>query len=413
MGNLSTTKLNFSFFIAKKTGFRSSSPQSGLVTRIAVSVVASSLAIMIISVAVVFGFKKEINKKVSGFNADIQLMVLNVNNTFENPPLGPVSKLKNTITAIQGIKTVNEFVTKSAIINTGNDIQGIVLKGINKNYDTAFIHSVLTSGTCLTFLDSLPCNGLMVSTFLANKLRLNVGSSIPVFFIQQPVRVRKLMVTGIYETGMEDYDEIYAWCDIRHLQKINNWNDELASGLEINVTDPSQITRINEKINSIIDVSLAARTMPEIYPQIFDWLNLLDMNVQIIIILMILVAGISMVTTLLIIILEKTSMVGLLSALGSRIFQIQKVFLYKAGYLILTGMLLGNFVGIGACMVQQKFGIIRLPKQDYYMTTVPIHLTITDLLYINLGAFGICLLIMLLPVQLVARISPVKALRFD
>jgi lipoprotein-releasing system permease protein len=372
------------------------------------------MAVMICSVGILTGFKSQITNKVVGFGSHIQVKALDLNESFEATAINRKQAFLSEAKKLPEIASIQVFATKAAIIKTENDVEGIVLKGVEKNYDWKFLEASIIEGKLPDFTDSVAASeDIFVSKILADKLRLKVGDKVPLYFIQEPVRARGLTVSGIFETGLEDYDKLFAIVDLRHIQRLNSWGDSMVHGFEINLKDFSKLDAVTYEINGELPPQLRAYSAYEMKPQIFDWLALLDTNVVIIIVLMILVACINMITALLVLIIERTNMIGILKALGSTDGGIQRIFIYKAAYLIGQGLLLGNILGIGFCLYQQKTAFLKLDAESYYLNFVPVHLEVAPVLLINAGAFVICLLAMLLPSLMIARISPVKAIRFD
>lgn len=406
--------MNYSYYIGRRLTGKNSKSFSRLIIRIGIAGIAISMAVMICSVGILTGFKSQITNKVVGFGAHIQVKALDLNESFEATPISRHQAFLSAAEKLPEIADIQVFATKAAIIKTENDVEGIVLKGVEQNYDWKFLSAAIVEGKLPDFSDSVAAGeDIFISEILADKLRLKVGDKVPLYFIQEPVRARGLTVSGIFETGLEDYDKLFAIVDLRHIQRLNGWGDSLVHGFEVNLTDFNQLDRINTEINGELPPQLRAYSAREMKPQIFDWLALLDTNVVIIIVLMILVACINMITALLVLIIERTNMIGILKALGSTDGGIQRIFIYKAAYLIGQGLLLGNVLGIGFCLYQQKTSFLKLDAESYYLNFVPVNLEVLPVLLINAGAFVICLVAMLLPSLMVARISPVKAIRFD
>ena len=405
--------MNFSFFIAGKLALGNRKGFSRMIIRIGIAAVAISLAVMICSVAIVTGFQKEITNKVSGFGSHIRVSKLDFNNSFEGSPISRSQPFMATLRHHPGIARVQSYATKAGIIKTENDIEGIVLKGVDESYDRDFLASQLKEGRLPAFGDSVVPNEILISGNLAKKLKVKPGDKLSIYFIQEPVRARSLVITGIYETGLEDYDKTFAVVDIRHIQRLNGWNDSLIQGLEIRIHDFSRLDEITGEVNDLIGMELRAMSIRELKPQIFDWLGLLDSNVAVILTLMALVACINMITALLILIIERTNMIGILKALGAGNGAIRNIFLVKAAYLILQGMFFGNLVALALCFYQEKSRFMKLDAESYYVSYVPVNLELAPVLLINAVTFLLCLCALLLPAMAVLRISPVKAIRFD
>ncbi|HYG15078.1 MAG TPA: FtsX-like permease family protein [Bacteroidia bacterium] len=405
--------MNYSYYIGRRLTFNSRKSFSRLIIRIGIAGITISLAVMIVSVAILTGFKSEITNKVIGFGSHIQVKALDLNESIEARPINRFQEFLKLADSIPGIQHIQVFAQKPAIIKTETDVQGIVLKGVDTGYDWNFLKGVLVKGTVPDFSDSLAGEGIFISKLIADKLRLDTGDQVPLYFMQDPVRARGLYITGIFETGLEDFDKQMALVDIRHIRRLNGWNDSLVHGFEINLHDIKDMERMAGLIDGELPPDLKSYSARDLKPQIFDWLGLLDTNVIIIIVLMILVSCINMITALLVLIIERTNMIGILKALGSSDAGVQRIFIFKAAYLIGQGILLGNLVGIGFCFYQLKTRFITLDPESYYLGFVPINIELWHILAINAGAFAICLLAMLLPSLIVTRITPVKAIRFD
>ncbi|MBA2584215.1 MAG: ABC transporter permease [Bacteroidetes bacterium] len=368
---------------------------------------------MLIAIAIVTGFKSQIRDKVIGFGSHIQILHYETHNFLESSPVNKNQDFLPLLKKHSGIKHIQIYATKPGIIKTEQDIEGVLLKGIDKDFDWSFFNDKIIEGKSFVVTDSSTTNDIIISKNISKKLKLNVGDNLLMYFIEQPPRVRKLNITGIYQTGLEEFDKLYVISDIKHVQKLNNWDQSFISGFELFLNDYNDMDEIAEEINEEIGYDLNALTVREANPQIFDWLDLQDINVKIILALMILVAGINMIATLLILILEKTSTIGILKALGMKNFSIQKIFLYNATYIIGKGLILGNLIGLGLCYLQYQFKIVKLDEANYYLSSVPINIVWTQVLFLNLGTLVICVIMLLLPSYIISRITPVKAIRFS
>ncbi len=407
--------MNAELFIAKKILFGSSGDQkvSRPVIRIALLGITLSMAVMILALAIVTGFQDEIRNKVIGFGGHIQVTGFESNNSYEARPVEKSQVSVPALSAIKGVRHVQAFATKAGILKTKEDIEGILLKGIGTDFDWSFFGSKIISGRKITISDSAAGNEVLISKYISNRLKIHLGDDITVYFIQQPPRARKFRIAGIYETGLGDFDKIFVLCDIAHIQKLNDWNKDQTGGFEILVSDFSRLKETGERVYSSTGYNLNTRTIREIYPQIFDWLGLQNMNAVIIIILMILVASINMISALLIIILERVNMIGLVKALGMKDLSVRKTFLYVAAYLVGLGILLGNIFGLSLCFLQKHFSILKLDQESYYVSVVPVHISVPHLLLLNGGTFIICVAVLIIPSYIITRISPVKAIKFS
>ena len=390
------------------------------IVAVAIGGIALGIAVMILSIAIVTGFKNEITNKVVGFGSHLQIVNFDNNTSYETYPISKSQTWLSELKQIEGVESVNMFITKAGIAKTDEDLQGVIFKGIDNDFDWKFFKQYLTEGDTLLISDSSRNNGVVVSASIANALKLNVGDSFSAYFIQEPPRMRKFTIIGIYETKLEDLDKIFVLCDIKHLRKLNDWKDDEITGFEVKIQDFSKIMDMEIKVSRLVGNYLSAdggmikvKSIVEDYPGIFDWLSLLDINVWVILILMLSVAGFNMISGLLVIILERVNMIGILKSIGASNVRIAKVFIYVAGFLISRGMIIGNIIGIGLCLLQKYFGIITLDADSYYVSVVPINLDLIHLLLLNIGSLVITLIMMILPSMLVSKISPAETIRFN
>lgn len=416
--------MNFPYFIAQRLikGRREGTSFSRPINVIAITGIALGLAVMIIALATLTGFKKQITDKVVGFGSHIQLLNFDSNISFETAPVTLNDEFMSKVNNQPGVKHVQGFATKAGIIKTDNNIQGVVLKGIGSDYDWSYFKSCIVDGSVFEVSDTATSAStkVIISSKVASMLKLKRGDSFAMHFIQDPPRMRKFTISGIYETSLEEFDKIFVFCDIRNIRRLNGWEDNQVSGLEVFIDDFDKIELMTYALSDAVgyrldenQVRVKVVNVVEKYPQIFDWLNFQDLNVIVIITLMLLVAGFNMISGLLILILEKTNMIGVLKALGSEDKTIRQVFLYQAAYLIAKGLFWGNVIGIGLAMIQLKTGLISLNPATYYLKTVPINLNLIHILLLNAGTMAVILIMLLIPSQLVSRIMPVKAIKFD
>ena len=406
--------MNVEYFIAKRL-IRAKEGNNRLsrpIIRIAILAIALSVAVMLVSIGVVKGFKKDIADKVIGFGSYIQITNFSNNNSYET---GAISKNQDFYPAIEqedGIQHIQVFATKAGIIKTKDEIHGVVLKGIGSDFNSSFFESNLVEGKVPIYNDSLTSSRVLISKKIADLLALQLEEKIIMYFVQDPPRVRKFVVSGIYATNLQEFDDLYVFGDIRHIQNLNNWGSDSVGGFEITISNFDNLDAQAQMVDEKIYYDLNAQSIKEINPQIFDWLKLQDINVNVIIILMLIVAGINIITGLLILILERTKLIGVLKAIGQSNWSVRKVFLYNATFLITKGLFWGNLLGLGMALSQKYFHIISLNPATYYMISVPIYLTFTDVLLLNFGAMFICLLMLILPTFLITKITPIKAIRF-
>lgn len=415
--------MNAELFIAKriykgdkKNEKRVSSPA----IRIAIAGIALGLAVMIVAVCIIVGFKKEIREKLVGFGGHIQITNFDNNASYEHAPISFSDTLAAKLAANPAIRHAQGFITKPGIIKTDNDFQGVVLKGVGSDYDWNFFKKNLIEGTILQPNDTSATNPAIISKTIADRLHLKFGDSFTVYFVQEPVRARRFRITGIYQTNFEDYDKLYVITEKSILARLNDWSGDMVSGIEVTVKDFNKLDRTAQdlffEMSSYKDRfgnSLYARSIKDINPMIFNWLSLLDMNVWVIIILMIIVSGFTMISGLLIIILERTNMIGIMKAMGARDISIRKVFLYLSAFLIGQGMLWGNVIGLAVCFIQKYFQVLKLDPVTYYLSAVPIDLNPLFILLLNVGTLIVSLLMMIAPSYLVAKITPSKSIRFE
>ncbi len=405
--------MSFAYFIASRITFKSKRTFSKLIVRIAIIGIMLGLGVMILSLAIVRGFKHEIREKMRGFSGDIQVVKFDLNNSNENSPFKASPQFVKKAQNLPLITKVMPFATKPGIIKSKSEIEGIVLKGVDKNYDWAFLQKSLVAGHVIDFSDTTASKKqLMISQVIADRLRLKVGDKILMYFVQEPLRVRPFTITGIYNFGIEEVDKTFVIGDIAIINRLNSWAPDEIGGYEVKVADFDRLNEASDAIDNILPIKLKSYTVIDNYPTIFAWLGLLDGNTKVVLILMILVAVINMISALLIMILERTTMIGMLKALGASNWAIQKVFLYNAFYLIGLGMLLGNLFGIGCGYFQYKTHFFTLDQESYYMNFVPVQFNWMDMILLNIGTLVICLVVMIGPSLLVTKITPVKAIRF-
>jgi len=407
--------VNLPAFIANRLGGKDKENLSGPVIRIAVTTIALGLSVMIVAVAVLVGFQTEIRNKVIGFSAHIQIDNFDANASYESSPVSMEQMFYPELEKVDGIRHIQVFALKAGIIKTEDQLHGVILKGIGPDYNWDFFKKHLTSGSPFQVIDSIASGELLISGMISKKLKLKAGDEVRMYFLSgseaQP-RGRKFIVSGIYETGLEEFDDAYVIGDIRHIQSLNNWSADMVSGFEVFIDDFKSLDEMGEMVYQMIGYNLNAETVTDAYPQIFDWLRLMDINVVIILILMILVAGITIISTLLIMILERTNMIGILKALGIKNNDLRKLFLYLTARIILMGLLWGNLFGIGIALIQQYSKILPLDEESYYIAYVPISLNITHILLINGATFLLCLMMVLIPGYIIGRITPVKAISY-
>src|SRR3712207_6095686 len=416
--------MNFPLFIAQRL-FKEQSDKKKVsrpAIRIATAGVAIGLAVMIVSICVVLGFKHSIRNKVMGFGSHIQVADFMTLQTSESYPIQMGDSMLRVLKKVPGVKHVQRFATKQGILKTDNDFLGVIFKGIGQVYDTAFIHANLKAGSIPKFSDAKSGNQILVSKIMADKLRLAVGQKIFAYFIDMNagVKTRRFTIAGIYETNLSQYDQAICFTDLYSAVKLNGWESDQASGAELTVHDFNQLNRskdyIIKNVNRTIDKygeTYSSKTIQEISPQIFSWLDLLDLNVWIILALMIAVAGVTMISGLLIIILERTTMIGLLKALGARNSTIRHTFLWFSAFIIGKGLLIGNLIGLGLVVVQRLLGVIKLDPAIYYVNVVPVEIDWALIILLNIATLFISVFVLIAPSYLISHIHPSKSMRYE
>jgi lipoprotein-releasing system permease protein len=414
--------LNTELFIARRIVSRQHSKNnfSRPVVAVAVGGISIGLAVMILAVSIVTGFKKEISEKVIGFGAHLQIVNYDNNTSYETLPITKNQDWVDDIAEMQGIESINMYIVKAGIVKTDDNLHGVVFKGIDKDFNWKFFNQYLVDGDTLIIADSVKSNGVVISKYIADALELKLGDSFAAYFIQDPPRMRKFTITGIYNTQLQDLDKIFVLADIKHLRKLNDWEEDQITGFEIHVSDFSKLVEHEIAINRIVGnnfspdgSALKVTNIGEEYPGIFDWLSLLDINVLVILILMVSVAGFNMISGLLVIILERVNMIGILKSMGATNFKVGKVFVHVSGFLISRGLLIGNVIGIGLCLLQKYTGLITLDPESYYVAVVPVNIDFLHILLLNVGTLVITVAMMILPSMIVSKISPADSIRFN
>ena len=411
--------MNLEYFIAKRliTSKDYKSSISAPIIKIAISAIAIGMVMMIVSVATGIGLQQKIREKVSAFNGHI--VISKYDNNQSEVTLVPISTKQSfypNFTSVPGISHIQAIATKAGIIRTETAFEGIVLKGVGRDYKWNNIKEYLVYGKLPDFSKEVN-QDVVISQFLANRLNLKVGDSFNTFFIKEEQNKlplsRRFRITGIFNSGFQEFDATYIIGDIRHLQRINKWSNDEVGAFEVFVNDFDNIKETGEQVYEQTSSTLDTKTIIEKYSYIFEWLQLFDFNILVILVVMILVATINMVVALLVLILERTQMIGILKALGADNWSVRKIFLYNAFYLIVRGLFWGNLIGISLLLIQQHFGIIKLNPENYYVNQAPVYLNFGYILVLNLLTITICFLVLLIPSYIITKISPVKAIRYD
>ena len=413
--------MNLEYFIAKRIHFQQGKKNvSRPAVRIATIGIALGLAVMIIAIAVVIGFKEQIRNKTIGFGGHIQITNFDNNNTYEMNPIKADNALIKKISAIDGVKHIQRFATKPGIIKTDSEFQGIVIKGIDKGFDWKFFKSNLVEGRIIDVSGNSPTNDVVISKYLTNLLGLKLGDSFYTYFIQDRVRARKFKIAGIYSTNFIEYDKLFLLADMRQVQALNDWSPDSFSGLEVLITDFNRLDEVGDAVYGTTanrfnkeGAAFSTQTIKQLNPQIFSWLDLLDMNVWVILILMLAVAGFNMISGLLILILERTNMIGILKSVGATNWSVRKIFLYHSFFLIGKGMLWGNVIGLSLCAIQYFTGVVPLDPEAYYVATVPVTFNWLYIIILNVGTLAASLLMMIGPSYLITKIEPAKIIRYE
>ena len=385
---------------------------------IAMAGIAIGLAVMIIAVAI--GFKSEVRNKVIGFGSHIQIANLDAVNSYETHPIAVGDSMMTALSSYPEVSHVQRYSTKPGMIKTDDAFQGMVLKGVGPEFDPGFMQEYLVEGEIPVFSDSVSSNQVLISKALATKMKLKLGDKIYTYYIQDNIRARRLTIAGIYQTNFSEYDNLFLLTDLYLVNRLNGWQPEQVSGVELQVHNYDKLEDITYEIAVDTDNQrdefggiYYVRNIEQLNPQIFEWLNLLDLNVWVILFLMIGVAGFTMISGLLIIIIERTNMIGILKALGADNFTIRKTFLWFAVFLIGKGMLWGNVIGLAFCFIQSQFGIFKLDPENYYVDTVSVSFNIWFFLLINAGTLLASVLMLIGPSFLITKINPASSMRYE
>ena len=415
--------MHFPLFIAKRLYSEQGDKRkvSRPAIHIATAGVAIGLAVMIISVCVVLGFKHTIRDKVIGFGSHIQVADFLTLQQMEQYPIVIDDSMTNVLRHIPDVAHVQRFAMKEGILKTDSDFLGVAFKGVGPEFDSTFIHSNMVEGSIPHFSDSVSHNQILVSQLMADKLHLKSGQRIfAYFFDNNGVRTRRFTIAGIYQTNLKKYDETIVFTDLYTAVKLNGWESDQASGAELSVNNFDNLdeveSRVLSKVKGTVDhygETYSSATIKELNPQIFQWLDLMDLNVWIILALMLIVAGVTMISGLLIIILERTSMIGILKALGARNKTIRHTFMWFAVFIIGKGMLIGNILSLGLLALQQAFGIIKLDAQTYYVSTVPVEINALYIVALNVATLLISVFMLVAPSYLISHIHPAKSMRYE
>ncbi len=410
--------MNFEFFVVKRLigtkDYKSSI--SAPIIKIAITAIAIGVVMMLFSFATGLGLQEKIRDKIAAFNGHITIS--NYDNNSSQVSLSPVSIDQDfypEFQNVEGINHVQAVATKAGIIRTETDFEGVIVKGVGPDYNWSYLKGFLVEGHLPDFTDNLN-EEVLISAYLANRMNLALGDKVPTYFLREDSErplLRAFKITGIYSSGFQEFDELYMMADLRHIQRINRWEEDEVGNFEVFVDDFTKIDEKGQEVYENTGSFLDSQTIIQQYYSIFEWLELFDFNIALIIGIMILVAGINMITALLVLILERTQMIGVLKALGSADWSIRKIFLYNAGYLIFLGLFWGNLIGLGLLLIQKYFKLIPLDPQTYYVTDVPVYISWDYIFAVNIGTLILCMIMLLIPSLIISKISPAKSIKFE
>ncbi|MDP4277605.1 MAG: ABC transporter permease [Bacteroidota bacterium] len=413
--------MKFEYFIARRLFFQhdETRKKAGPAVKIAVTGIALGLAVMLVAVAVVLGFKQEVRNKLIGVGSHVQITSYYSNNTYEMSPIATPDSLIKAISQVPGVRHVQCLYTKPGMIKTPDDFQAVVFKGADAQFDRSFLTEALVDGKFPDY--SKPSNQALISEYLSKLLRLKTGDSFLVYFIKEgSISARKFNVSGVFNTHFSSFDKHFILVDARHLVRLNNWSPGQSGGLEIFFKSMDHFDEVEDGVYGVMSQYARKhnsvyymRNLFELNPDMFGWLDLLDTNVMLILLLMIFVSGFNIISGLLILMLERTNMIGVLKALGANNQKIRRIFISYSTYLIGVGLLFGNAIGLGICFIQHYFHLLKLDPSIYYVDSVPININFLYVLLINVGTIFISMLVVLIPSHLISHIHPVKAIRFD
>lgn len=410
------------YFIAKRTAHDASAAKPNVMMRIATASVAIGLAVMIVTMAVVMGFKEEIARQMSGFTSHVQVTYIRNSNSLESAPIHRSERVEELLRSTEGFGSMSIYALKGGVIKSSESVAGVVLKGVGADYDQSFFNHALVEGELPRVADSVRHKDILLPKVVADKLNITVGDRIEMLFVEEdalPHRDR-FKVCGLFSTGMDEMDKTLALTDIRNVQRLSGWNERTISGYEIFINDFSRVTEFTEVLNEELlfrggedAVNLIAMSVEELYSVLFNWLKTHNVNALVIIVIMIIVALFNMVSALLIMVLERTRMVGILKAMGMDNGSLQRIFLFRAAFLVVRGMLWGNLIGIGLSLLQRYTHLVKLDPAGYIVSAVPISLEWWWIVALNLGTLAIIVLLLVLPTRIVASIKPAEAMRYE
>jgi lipoprotein-releasing system permease protein len=405
--------LNLSYFIAKRISFKNTGGFTGTIHRIAVASVAIGIAISLISFMILGGFQNEISKKVFSFTGHFQVMRFMSGNAFEESPTSKKTDFFKKYTSAEYISHVQSFAHKPGLLKGDEEVEGVLMKGVGPEFDTINFKSSIKKGRFIQFNDSAASNEIVLSTKIANKLMLDVGERVTMYYVQEPPRFRRLEIVGLYETFLEDFDNKIIIGDIQVIRNLNSWSDDQVGGFEVFVKDPRKLDEFEEQLYDLLDFDLKLVKVRDKYMEIFDWLHLLNNNVYVFLGLILFVAAFNMVSILFILIMERTQMIGILKSLGTRNSQIRRIFVWNGVRIIGRGLIYGNAIALGFGYLQDQFKLIPLDPVNYYMSFVPIFWNWPVFIIMNVTVLLVTTLVLFLPAMVISNIQPIKAIRFD
>ena len=412
--------MNFEYFIARRIAAHKDykSSISAPIIKIAILAISLGMITMLISVATSVGLQKKIKEKVSAFNGDLIITNFDTNNSDDSQvPISMQQDFYPNFSISDNVNHIQITASKGAVLRTQTDFEGVIVKGVGPDYNWSYFEDFLTQGVLPTYTTPQMSNQVLISEYLANRLGLKVGDKALAYFFNKnsstPPRTRAFTISGLYNSGFQQFDAQFIIGDIRHIQRLNKWEPDQIGAFELFVNDFDLIEQTNNEVYDAIGSMLDTQTIRNRFYAIFEWLDLFDFNVALIIVMMIIVAGFNMITALLVLILERTKMIGILKALGSDNWSVRKIFIYNAMYLVGVGLFWGNLIGIGLLLLQQHFDLFALDPDTYYVSQVPVYLHWSYIVALNVGTLVLCFLILLIPSYIISKISPVKAIRFE
>lgn len=405
--------MNFSFFISKRISKETVGSFSSIINRIAIVSIGLGLAVLLLSFMVLYGFKTEIKDKIYSFSGHLIVSKYTLSTSYEEGSIAISDSLINFIKEYPLTKHVQPYAMKAGLLKTEEEVQGVIIKGVDQSFDTTSFKKHMIEGRFPDFTGESYSTEVAISSKISQYLELKSGDDVLVYFVQNPPRFRKLQVTGIYETGLEEFDEKIIIGDLGLVRRINNWPDSLAGGLEIFISDIDQLDQAESDLFHTLGIDLYVDKVTDRYIQIFDWLNLLNRNVVILLTIILFVSGTSIISIILILIMERTQMIGVLKALGASNKLIRSIFFWNGLQLIIKGLLWGNVIGLMLGAIQYYFKLIPLDAANYYMSHVPIEFDFMTVIWLNLLVLTLIGLTLLIPIAIISRVQPVKAIRFD